>query len=85
MAPGHSLLIRAELDPQHLPSQKHTRTITHSDAHNGLIVISSECTGSLSCRFQGQSHDVGMVLHVPLAHDATSSMQPIDAAAISSS
>jgi len=53
MTPGHSLLIRAILDPP-LVQDAHMRThiITHSVLHNGPLVIAGECTGSLSGRFE---------------------------------
>lgn len=88
MTPGHSLLIRVVLDPPLPPSQRHTHTITHSDAHNGLLVIPTECTGSLPFRFEltkeGLDHDVGTAPHVSPADPKSSSVQLIDTTLISS-
>lgn len=36
---------------QKTDTHTHTRTVRHSDTHNGLLVMATECTGSLLSRF----------------------------------
>lgn len=87
MTPGHSLLIRVAPDPPVPPSPRHTHTIMHSGTHNGSLVIPTECTGSLSSRFElteeSPNHDVGMACMSLLLTLKSSSIQAIDTAQIS--
>lgn len=55
MTPGVTVYSSGfSLTPPSSPFQKtdtHTRTVRHSDTHNGLLVMATECTGSLLSRF----------------------------------